>query len=337
MKDFSSSLNISHYPVMLDEVLKICNPKKGGNFMDCTFGYGGYSKAILSFPRTKVTALDRDLQTKKYAEKIKKIYKNRFSFHIKKFSELSEIKTENTKFDFILFDLGISSLQVLDLNRGFSFNSKSSIDMRMGLNTISADEVINSFSLSTLNDIFKFFGEEKESFKIAKNIIRERNKTPILSNVDLVRIIKKSKKKDFNKKINVSTKAFQALRIFVNMEFSELINGLIEASKLVKRGGKIIVISFHSLEDRIVKFFFTNYSNNKSKTSRYFPDLSKGKILFENYKNKVITPTTNEIQKNNASRSAKLRYITRDKSDFFYPSDFKKKFSKYLELESRYV
>ena len=336
MKNLSSPQDISHYPVMLDEVLKICNPENGGDFIDCTFGYGGFSNAILSFPKTKVIALDRDIQTKKYAEKIKKNYKDRFSFYNKKFSELSKNVTTK-KFDFIIFDLGVSNMQILNLDRGFSFNSKTSIDMRMGLNLISANEVINSYSQQTLNDIIRLFGDEKESFKISKNIINERKKSPISSSFDLARIIKKSKKKDFNKKINISTKTFQALRIFVNKEFSELINGLIEATKLIKSGGKIIVISFHSLEDKIVKFFFTNYSKNKSKVSRYLPDLSKGSTLFENYKNKIVTPSSEEIIKNNASRSAKLRYITRCKNDFFYPNDLKKKFIKYLELENRYV
>ena len=147
----------------------------------------------------------------------------------------------------------------------------------------------------------------------------------------------KHKTRNLEKKINVSTKTFQALRIFVNKEFSELINGLIEATKLIRSGGKIIVISFHSLEDKIVKFFFTNYSKNKSKVSRYLPDLSRENTLFENYKNKIITPSSEEITKNNASRSAKLRYITRCKNDFFYPKDLKKQFMKYLEIEGRYV
>ncbi len=337
MKDFSSPKNLSHYPVMLNEVLEICNPANGGNFIDCTFGYGGYSNALLSFPKTKVIAFDRDSQTKKYAEKTKQNYKSRFSFHNKKFSELSKIINNKTKFDVIIFDLGLSSMQIFDLDRGFSFNSKSSIDMRMGLNSISAQEVVNSFSQSTLNEIFKFFGEEKESFKISKNIINDRKKSPILTNFELAKIIKKSKKKNFNNKINTSTKVFQALRIFVNKEFSELINGLIEATKLIKSGGKIIVISFHSLEDRIVKFFFTNYSKNKSKTSRYVPELLKEKTLFENYRNKIIVPTHREIQKNHASRSAKLRFITRNSSEFFYPKELKKKFIKYLELEGSYV
>ena len=158
MKDFSSPKHPSHYPVMLEQVLKICEPEKGGNFVDCTFGSGGYSNAILSFPKTKVTALDRDLETQEYVDRTKKFYKDRFSFHSRKFSELNKIIEGKKKFDFVIFDLGISSLQIFNLKRGFSFNSKSKVDMRMGLNSISAHEVVNSFSLATLNDIFKFFG-----------------------------------------------------------------------------------------------------------------------------------------------------------------------------------
>ena len=337
MKDFSSPKHPSHYPVMLEQVLKICEPEKGGNFVDCTFGSGGYSNAILSFPKTKVTALDRDLETQEYVDRTKKFYKDRFSFHSRKFSELNKIIEGKKKFDFVIFDLGISSLQIFNLKRGFSFNSKSKVDMRMGLNSISAHEVVNSFSLATLNDIFKFFGEERESFNIAKNIIKERKKGPILSTPDLVEIIKRSKKKDFKKKINISTKTFQAIRIFVNKEFSELIEGLINATQLIKAGGKIVVVSFHSIEDKIVKFFFTNYSKNKSKVSRYYPDLPKEKSLFENYKNKIITPSEKELKINSPSRSAKLRFVTRSESDFFYPKEFKKKFMHYIDLENKHV
>ena len=238
MKDLSSPKQSSHYPVMLDQVLKICEPEKGGNFIDCTFGSGGYSNAILSFPKTKVIALDRDLETQEYVDRTKKSYEDRFLFYGRKFSELNKVIESKKKFDFIIFDLGISSLQIFNLERGFSFNSKSRVDMRMGLNSISAHEVLNDFSLATLNDIFKFFGEERESFNIAKNIINERKKGPILSTTDLVGIIKRSKKRDFKKKINISTKTFQAIRIFVNKEFSELIEGLINATQLIKAGGK---------------------------------------------------------------------------------------------------
>ena len=321
---------------MLDRILEICKPEQGGNFIDCTFGSGGYSNAILSFPKTKVLALDRDMHTEENLNETKKLYKDRFSFHVKKFSELSKIVETKKKFDFIIFDLGISSLQIFNLDRGFSFNSKGKIDMRMGLNSISAHEVLNSFSLNTLSDIFRSFGEEEESFRIAKNIVKEREKNPILTVPDLVKIIEKSKKKDFKKKINISTKTFQAIRVFVNKELSELIEGLINAAQLIKAGGKIIVISFHSIEDKIVKFFFTNYAKNKSRTSRYYPELPKEKFLFENYKNTIIRPSPKELEKNNPSRSAKLRCATRSQGEFFYPNELKKKFIHYLDLENKY-
>jgi len=337
MKNFSSLEKSLHYPVMLDQVLEICKPQKGGTFIDCTFGSGGYSNALLSFPKTKVVALDRDSQIEKYVKKTKNSYKDRFSFHPSKFSELNKVVESKKKFDFIIFDLGISSLQIFNLERGFSFNSKGKIDMCMGLNKISAEEVLNNFSLDTLNDIFKFLGEEKESFRIATNIVKERKKRPISSIPDLVEIIKKSKKQDFKKKINISTKTFQAIRIFVNKEFTELIEGLISATQVIKAGGKIIVITFHSIEDKIVKFFFTNYSKNKSRTSRYYPDSYEEKPLFENYKNKIIRPTEKELKENNPSRSAKLRFATRSQSDFFYPEEFKKKFIHYINLENRHV
>ncbi len=337
MKDISSAKNSPHYPVMLDEILRICSPEKGGLFLDCTFGVGGYSDAILSFPNTQVIALDRDLHTQKYAQKIKKKYQNRFNFYNLKFSELNKVIKENTKLDFIIFDLGLSSLQITDLKRGFSFNSKCKPDMCMGLNSINAQEILNNFNLKTLGDIIRVFGEEKESFYIAKNIVEERKKKPIESIPDLVNIIKKSKKKNPRKKINISTQTFQAIRIFVNKEISELIEGLIKASQFLKSGGKLIVISFHSIEDKIVKFFFTNFSEGKSRSSRYYPDSFKEKILFENYRNKVIRPSNKEITVNKPSRSAKLRFAIRSKDDFFYPLDLKNKFLNYLELENKNV
>ena len=133
MKAFSSQKELSHYPVMLDQVLQICEPEKGGYYVDCTFGAGGYSNAILSSPKTKVIALDRDSHSKIYADKIKKKYRERFSFYNGKFSDLKKIVKKKEKFDFIIFDLGISSLQIFNSKKGFSFNSKSEIDMNIGL------------------------------------------------------------------------------------------------------------------------------------------------------------------------------------------------------------
>ncbi len=337
MKDISSIKDFTHYPVMLNKVIELCSPKNGGNFIDCTFGSGGYTNAILSFRNTNVISLDRDSNCINYADKIKKNFKNRFRFFNKKFSELDSIVEEDFKADFIIFDLGLSSMQINNLSRGFSFKSNDYIDMRMGLNSISAQDVINRCDEKTLKNILKYFGEERDSSRIAKNIIRERKKSPILYTYQLVKIIERSKKRDFKKKINLSTKSFQAIRIFVNKELTEIITGLSKATKFLKKGGKLIVISFQSLEDKIVKYYFINFSKNKAKGSRYFPEISNEKFLFENYKNKIITPDKKEIIENPASRSAKLRFATRSKHEYFYPEDLSKKFINYTELESKNV
>ena len=333
-----SSLEISHFPVMLNEVIHICSPEKGGNFIDCTFGGGGYSQELLKFTNTKVIALDRDKNVSARAKKIKEKYSDRFLFYNEKFSNLDKLLDEKYKADTIIFDLGLSSFQLMDFNRGFSFKSKSKIDMNMGLSSISAEEILNSYDEKNLKMIIKTFGDEKEASKIVKNIIRVRNKKRISTVSELVDIIEKSKKKNFSKKINVCTKTFQALRIFVNKEISELFEGVVKATKLVKRGGKIIIISFHSIEDKIVKFYFSNYSKNKSQPSRYLPTESKNQnIMFEAYRNKPIKASTEEIQLNHPSRSAKLRFAIRNANEFKYPNNFKHKFKKILDLENTNV
>ena len=247
MKDISSLKNLSHYPVMLKQVLNICNPTNGGLFIDCTYGAGGYSKAILSHPNTKVIALDRDPNINQFAKETKKNYEDRFSFYNLKFSELNKVISKNTKVDCIIFDLGLSSLQLSDFKRGFSFNSKAEPDMGMGLNKNTAKEVLNNLDEKTLASVFKLLGEEKEASRISKNILRERKLNPIRTIPDLIKIIQNSKRKNFKKKINISTQVFQALRIFVNKEITELIEGLITASEILKVGGKIVVVTFHSL------------------------------------------------------------------------------------------
>ena len=210
--------------------------------------------------------------------------------------------------------------------------------MTMGLSNISAQDVVNNLSENELKLIIKILGEEKEASRIAKNIVKARSIKKITKVNDLVKIIEKSKKKKFTQKINPSTKTFQALRIFVNKEITELINGIINATKILKPGGKILVISFHSIEDKIVKFFFTNYSKNKSRPSRYLPDEQYSKsILFEKYVNKIIKPSKKELIINKPSRSAKLRFAVRSKNEFFYPNDLIQKFNKYLDIEATHV
>ena len=167
-------------------------------------------------------------------------------------------------------DKGLSSIQLNNLKRGFSFNSKEKLDMSMGLSTNSAEEVVNNFSEQKLKSIIKILGEEKDASKIARNIIKTRLVKKITKVDQLVAIIKKSKKNNYTNKINPSTKTFQALRIFVNKEITELIYGLINALKVLKDGGIIVIVSFHSIEDKIVKYFFKSLSEEKS-ISRYVP------------------------------------------------------------------
>ncbi len=333
----TSSSDYPHFPVMLDEVIKICAPNKGGIYIDCTFGGGGYSKKLLKFPKTKVIALDRDAFIIKISKDLEKKYPNRFLFHQKRFSKVNTV-VKNQSVDAVVFDLGLSSIQLKNLKRGFSFNSKDKLDMSMGLAVTSAEEVVNNFSEQTLKSIIKILGEEKEASRIAKNIIKTRLIKKITRVDELVSIIEKSKKKNHGNKINPSTKTFQALRIFVNKEITELIDGVINATKILKPGGKILIVSFHSIEDKIVKYFFRNFSSNRSKPSRYFPENKDLNIsLFDKYKNKILKPSNKEIIKNPPSRSAKLRYAIRNENEFIYPNELVNKFKRYLDLERSHV
>ena len=266
-----------HYPVLLNEIISIITPQHGGTFIDCTFGQGGYTNKILSFKNSQVIGLDRDPKSKKEADKISKLFQHRFIFKNKKFSELQNLKLKNEKIRGIIFDLGYSYTQIKDDTKGLSFNSTGKLNMQMGLNSFSASDVINKLDFLELTKIFKFFGEEKEAKKIAINIIKERKIQEIDTKI-LVKLIERVKRKK-NFKTHSATKIFQALRIFVNQEISELINGLVSASKVLKKDGVLAVVTFHSLEDKIVKYFFKSSSENKS-VSRYLPKINHQKILF---------------------------------------------------------
>ena len=198
MKLPHTSLEEKHIPVMLNEVIKICSPQSSGVYLDCTFGAGGYSKAILKFKGTKVVALDRDHRVKKIADKLKEKFHSRFSFHTKRFSDLDKISSN--KLDAVIFDLGISSMQLDDLSRGFSFKSNSELDMSMGLNNNTLKNIINKYDLTDLKNIFKFLGDEEDAGKIAKNIIIQRGHKSIVTTNELVEVIKKSKKKRLQEK-----------------------------------------------------------------------------------------------------------------------------------------
>jgi len=326
--------NTKHYPVMLNQILSIISPQHGGTFIDCTFGGGGYSEAILSFPNTKVIALDRDSLTKKYANILEKKFPKRFNFFQTKFSNLSQVANSNLNPKAIIFDLGMSSLQLSDQTRGFSFNSKNFLNMEMGINECSAYNVVNNLDKKYLAQIIKFLGEEKDGKIIANKIEKYRKKKPIKNSFELASVIKQAKKGYKNYKTNPATKTFQAIRIFVNKEISELVLGLIEATKILSKDGVLIIVSFHSIEDRIVKNFFSLYSNLKKNPSRYLPEIKNDKHnLYKFFSKKPLTPDNNELEENVKSRSAKLRYAIRNNNSFFYPEEFKEKFMNYFKLE----
>ena len=320
-----------HYPVLLKEIISVISPQHGGTFIDCTFGQGGYSKKILDFENTKVIALDRDKDSVRIANQFKVNFENRFIFKNIKFSQLNNLKIKNENIKGIIFDLGYSYTQIKDPEKGLSFDYSGKLNMRLGLNNYSAEDVINKLDEKELEKIFKFFGDEKEGKYIAKNIVKER----LINNIDtktLIKIIDKSKKRK-NFKVHNATKVFQSLRIFVNKEISELILGLINATKVLKKGGVLGVVTFHSLEDKIVKYFFKSLSENKS-ISRYSPVVKQPDTLFNLIQKKPITPSHQEIIENPPSRSAKFRYAIK-KTDFYnFDTDIKEQFKNYIEIEN---
>ena len=321
------NLENKHFPVLLNELVKIISPLYGGTFIDCTFGAGGYSKKILEHSKNKVIAIDRDKSVLFYANKLKNNFEERFLFHHLRFSEINKIKSKNIKG--IIFDLGYSTNQIKDPSKGLSFDSKGKLNMRMGINNFSCHDVVSKMSEESLNLIFKFYGDEKFSKKIAHKIVLEREKK-VLRVEDLSKMIE-TVKRNYNPKINKSTKIFQSLRIFVNQEISELINGLVNAFNLLPLGGVVVVVTFNSLEDKIVKFFFKNYAEIK-RNSRYMPENKNNNLYFNIKEKKPITPSLEEIKKNPSSRSAKLRYGIKIKNncDFI---ELKKKIKYLLDIE----
>jgi len=321
----------NHYPVLLTELISILTPQYGGTFIDCTFGQGGYTKKILDFSDTKVIGLDRDLDSTKKAQEIQKEFEDRFVFRNIKFSQLNNLKLKNENIKGVIFDLGYSYTQIKNPKKGLSFETIGELNMKMGINNFSAKEVINILDEKELTQIFKYLGDEKDSKRIAHNIVEDRT-TREITTQELVRIIESSKRKK-NQKKHSATKVFQALRIFVNKEITELIYGLINAAKVVKKDGIIAVVTFHSLEDKIVKYFFKSLSENKS-VSRYMPKNEEKINLFKSISKKPIIPSAKEIQENPPSRSAKLRYVIKKEEFYNFETDILDKFDYLIEIEN---
>jgi 16S rRNA (cytosine1402-N4)-methyltransferase len=285
-----------HKPVLLNEVLEILQPKDGETYIDATFGAGGYTKAILKSANCKVHAIDQDESVEKFYHEIKQNFPDRIFFHNIKFSNMANAISEQGGIDGIVFDLGVSTMQLKTPERGFSFNEDGPLDMRMSDNvSITADMIVNSFYEEKIADILYKCGDEYKSRRIARAIVRERQKKEIRTTTELANIIRSCFPRKYHR-IDPATKSFQALRIFVNDELQELENGIRNASTLIKRGGKIITVSFHSLEDRIVKEEF-----KALQLTGNFQILNK----------KVIKPTEAEINENLSARSSRLRSIIR--------------------------
>lgn len=306
-------MNNNHVPVMLNEVLSFIPKEKKINLIDATFGGGGYSRAILkNFNIKNLIAIDRDPISKIFYDELRKDFDNIELFN-QKFSKLDELLKNSEhfkeKYDVIIFDLGVSSNQIENPERGFSFQQDGPLDMKMGSSNLNAFEVINSFDEKKLADIFYQFGEEKYSRKIAKNIVINRTKKTIQNTLELSEIIKKSVPARNNfKKIHPATKTFQALRIFINDELNELKIALEKSENLLANNGLLIIVSFQSLEDRIVKDFFNHKSGKRWRSSRHLPDLADlGPTTLKIITKKPLRPKDVEINNNPRSRSAKLR------------------------------
>lgn len=296
-----------HIPVLIDEVLRILQPKENAIYIDATFGNGGYSFPLLNDFNAKVIAFDRDEHVIPRTIEFKKLFKDRFSFFLDTFSNILPTMIENNipQVDGLMLDIGISSMQIDNPERGFSFRFDAPLSMAMGKNTLNAYDVVNEFDEEKLADIFFNFGELSNSKKLAKIIIDHRKHKPIITTFDLVDLIKSIFGDWASQKI--IPKVFQAIRIYVNDELGQLSKILNDSYNILKPGGKCIVVDFHSLEDRLVKNFIRENTKIPS-SSRYLPDIDKNKkTLFKNLSKSVIIPSDLEIKNNPRSRSAKLR------------------------------
>lgn len=296
-----------HIPVMLQEVLTVLKPQKGEVYVDATFGNGGYTKAILENADCKVIALDRDPTVKVRVNEFKNMYGDRFEFRAGQFGDFADLVPE--KINGAVFDIGVSSMQLDEAERGFSFSKEGALDMRMSQDGISAKDIVNSYDEEALADLIYQYGEERKSRQIAKRIAEYRQNKKIETTTELAEIIYSVIHKKFGE-IDPATRTFQALRIAVNDELGELSRGLSGAANRLQKNGRLVVVDFHSLEDRIVKNFFKENGGKRIRVSKYAPELVQDEHLFAEV-SKVIMPTSEECEKNPRARSAKLRYAIR--------------------------
>lgn len=296
-----------HIPVLINAIIKACDPVQG-HWLDGTFGAGGYTKHLLDAGADHVTAVDRDPLAFEMAASWVGEYGDRITLKQGVFSRMDEYAQD---LDGVVLDLGVSSMQ-LDLSeRGFSFMRDGPLDMRMSQDGLSAADIVNEAEEEHIAAILFHYGEERASRRIAKAIVRERTLDPITTTLRLAGIIEGCLPRSKPGQSHPATRSFQALRIAVNDEYGELFQGLMAAERALKPGGKLAVVTFHSVEDRMVKRFLTARSGKGGNANRFAPEVEKDPAQFTMKSRKSIGPDKDELAANPRSRSARLRVATR--------------------------
>lgn len=296
--------SIRHVPVMLAEVLQHLAPAPGAVIVDGTFGAGGYTRAILE-EGAQVIALDRDPNAIAGGKALAEEFGGRLTLKHSTFSKLDDFAPHGG-LDGVVLDIGVSSMQIDEPERGFSFQRNGPLDMRMSSDGVSAADVVNKARATDLIRIFNFLGEERQASRIARAIEKRRVEKKFATTRDLANLIEMVNPRRAVDKIHPATRVFQALRIFVNNELGELADALFAAERALKPGGRLVVVSFHSLEDRIVKRFFADRAG-KASGSRHLPEVSQTPAIFEPISRQAIAASDAEADINPRARSAKLR------------------------------
>ncbi|NVO29098.1 16S rRNA (cytosine(1402)-N(4))-methyltransferase RsmH [Donghicola sp. C2-DW-16] len=296
-----------HIPVLIRPLIAAVAPVSG-TWLDGTFGAGGYTRELLAAGADKVIGVDRDPLAHEMAQKWIGEYNGRIELVRGTFSRLDEYAQD---LDGVVLDLGVSSMQLDLAERGFSFMREGPLDMRMSQDGPSAADLVNEATEAQLADIIYLFGEERASRRIAKSIVKARTLAPITTTLRLAEIVEGCLPRAKPGQAHPATRTFQGLRIAVNDEYEELLGGLIAAEKALKPGGKLAVVTFHSIEDRIVKRFLTLASGGGGRANRYAPETEQPKERFKLTPRKAIAPDSEELAINPRSRSAKLRVAVR--------------------------
>ena len=304
-----------HIPVMLSEVLAQLDPKDGEIIVDGTFGAGGYSQAILESADCKIIAIDRDPEAFRLSGELATAYPGRVLAVLGRYSEMVELAASEgfNSVRGVVLDLGVSSMQLDEPSRGFSFSQDGPLDMRMGQGGASARDIVNSLGEQELAEVLFKLGEERRSRAIAKAIVKRRAEAPIATTAELADIVAGVLGLTREEKKHPATRTFQGLRLYLNEELDELACGLSAAERLLEAGGRLAVVTFHSLEDRIAKRFFASRSAPPPRASRHLPEAG-GEIPAPSFRllnRRPVEPNQAEIRRNPRARSARLRAAER--------------------------